>query len=162
MIKHARISNYKSLGDVAVDLDPVTVLIGRSGTGKTTFVEALRFLRDYVAYRGENAVPQYGGWQRVLSATAPRPMAVSFTVKFDAPGVREDYEYTLTFQQHPQQPHLHAPPVLRGEKLALGGRVLFHHDGGQWLHPPGAIPPFPEEPGVLRPCEAGRVLKLAC
>jgi hypothetical protein len=26
----------------------------------------------------------------------------------------------------------------------------------------GAIPPFPEEPGVLRPCEAGRVLKLAC
>jgi hypothetical protein len=26
----------------------------------------------------------------------------------------------------------------------------------------GAIPPFPEEPGILRPCAAGRVLKLAC
>ena len=76
MLKHVRISNYKSLGDVALDLDPVTVLIGRSGTGKTNFVEALKFLRDYVVYRNDGMVQAgYGGWHQVMSATAPSPMA---------------------------------------------------------------------------------------
>ena len=46
MLKRVHVRNFKSLGDVTVDLEPVTVLIGRSGTGKTNFVEALRFLRD--------------------------------------------------------------------------------------------------------------------
>src|SRR5262245_13220091 len=103
MIKHVQIKNFKSLGDVSVDLDPVTVLIGRSGTGKSNFVEALRFLRDYLVDRNDGVVQrQYGGWQRVLSATASNPMAFSFLLTFDAPGgVTEDYQYKLVFHQHP-------------------------------------------------------------
>jgi len=46
MIHRIRIQNYKSIRDVTVELSPVTVLIGRSGTGKTNFCEAIRLLRD--------------------------------------------------------------------------------------------------------------------
>jgi len=46
MIHRIKIKGYKSL-DVDVELNPeVTVLVGRSGSGKSNFVEALRFLRD--------------------------------------------------------------------------------------------------------------------
>ena len=46
MIHRFRVQNFKSIVDVDVDLSPVTVLVGKSGTGKSSFVQALRFLRD--------------------------------------------------------------------------------------------------------------------
>ena len=46
MIHRFRVQNFKSIVDVDVDLSPVTVLVGKSGTGKSNFVHALRFLRD--------------------------------------------------------------------------------------------------------------------
>ena len=56
MIKRIRICNFKSLGDVTVDLEPITALIGCSGTGKTNFVEALRFLRDFLRTRNLDTI----------------------------------------------------------------------------------------------------------
>ena len=46
MIERIRIRGYRSLHDIDVKLEPLTVLIGRSGTGKSNFVRALRLLRD--------------------------------------------------------------------------------------------------------------------
>ncbi|MEZ6088218.1 MAG: AAA family ATPase [Pirellulaceae bacterium] len=46
MIHEIRIQNFKSIQDVTVEFSDVTVLVGRSGTGKSNFVEAVRFLRD--------------------------------------------------------------------------------------------------------------------
>jgi predicted ATPase len=138
MIKHVRITNFRCLGDVSVDLDPVTVLIGRSGTGKTTFVDALEFLRDYIVTRGA-VMNQYGGnLSRILSATAPRPLELRFVVRFDAPGAGADYEYLLVLAQHPQ--HVVQNPMqlpdFREEKLSLGEQVLFHQANNKWIHPP--------------------------
>jgi predicted ATPase len=139
MIKRVRITNYKSLGDVTVDLDPVTVLIGRSGTGKTNFVEALRLLRDFLIQRNDGIIQrQSSGWQRIMSATAHRPMTVSFFVTFTAPGNTEDYQYTLSFQQQPNAP-LEGNPIFREEKLSLGKQVLFHQDQRKWIHPPAIV-----------------------
>ena len=74
MLKRIHIRNFKSLGDVVVDLGQVTVLIGRSGTGKTNFVEALRFLRDALLDRNIVATQQrYGGWEKLYCATGSKP-----------------------------------------------------------------------------------------
>src|SRR5438552_5346151 len=74
MIKHVRITNFKSLSDVSLDLEPVTVLIGRSGTGKSNLFVALRFLSDCVkSLNGEIASNNQGGWAKIIPATANRP-----------------------------------------------------------------------------------------
>ncbi len=44
MIHRFRVQNFKSLIDVSVDLEPMTVLVGKSGTGKSNFVEAIQTL----------------------------------------------------------------------------------------------------------------------
>ena len=44
MITRIAIKNFRSL-DVDFTLDPVTVIVGRSGMGKTNVIDALRFLR---------------------------------------------------------------------------------------------------------------------
>ena len=36
MIHRFRVQNFKSIVDVDVDLSPVTVLVGKSGTGKSS------------------------------------------------------------------------------------------------------------------------------
>src|SRR6266540_6452621 len=96
MIKHVRITNFKSLGDVSLQLDPVTVLIGRSGTGKSNCVAAFRFLRDYLL-RGETALSDHGGWEQVGCATAMQsplsPPTLAFAVTFCVEGIGGDYYY---------------------------------------------------------------------
>ncbi len=73
MINSVRIQNFRSLVDVTIDLDPLTVLIGRSGTGKSNFVQAIRFLRDSLnARKHESAAP--GGPHRVMHVDHQRSL----------------------------------------------------------------------------------------
>ena len=142
MIKRVRICNFKSLGDVTVDFEPITVLIGRSGTGKTNFVEALRFLRDFLRSRNLGAlVGQGGGWDRILCATASKPLQLLFDVTFSVSGESDVYNYAISFQQPPQPGNA---PTLDEEKLSLGQQVLFHQKQRNWVQPPSIInPPVP-------------------
>jgi recombinational DNA repair ATPase RecF len=68
MIKRIRIQNFRSLVDVTVDLDSLTVLIGRSGTGKSNFVDAIRFLRNSLDARLMN-VNALGGPHRAVKTS---------------------------------------------------------------------------------------------
>lgn len=142
MIKRVRICNFKSLGDVTVDLEPITVLIGRSGTGKTNFVEALRFLRDTLRSRNLVAtVGTYEDWNRVLCATASKPLQLLFDLSFSVSGESETYYYTISFQQPAER---NTWPTLDEEKLSLGEQVLFHQKQRKWVQPPSILnPPAP-------------------
>src|SRR5258708_37206520 len=136
MIKRIRITNFKSLQDVSVELAPVTILIGRSGSGKSNFVEAIRWLRDYLTVRDDQAIQERrGSWGTVMSATASRPMTIAFALTFDAPGWTEDFQYELRFQQPGEQ---HAPRFLE-EKLCLGSKTLYHQGQEKWVQPPALV-----------------------
>ena len=43
MLKNTHVQHYKSLFDVSVDLEPLTVFIGPNGSGKSSYCEALDF-----------------------------------------------------------------------------------------------------------------------
>jgi predicted ATPase len=141
MIKHVRITNFKSLDDVSVDLEPITVLIGRSGTGKSNFLAAMRYLRDCVkTLNGQFASGNMGGWSRINPATANGPVSLSFSIRFVGPV--EEYYYLLVF--HPD-----ANAQVKEEKLALGERVLFHRDSGRWIQAPPVVTPPPPNAATL-------------
>src|SRR5258708_4828339 len=48
-IKRISIRNVGSLGDVTVELEDLIVLVGGNGTGKSNFLNALRFTRDVIS-----------------------------------------------------------------------------------------------------------------
>ncbi len=60
-LRRVRIRNFKSIKFCDVTLEPLTVLVGRNGSGKSNFVEALAFLRDVVTWGTEKAVTLHGG-----------------------------------------------------------------------------------------------------
>jgi predicted ATPase len=137
MIKRIRIKNFRSLVNVTVDLDPLTVLIGRSGTGKSNFVQAIRFLRDSLGARNMDPGP-LGGPQRVLHIDHQNE-PLEYTVQFSITGIGDSFEYGI---------QCNAEGQILDEYLKLGEKPLFHQAAGKWVHPPGVVP-TPEPQAIM-------------
>jgi predicted ATPase len=119
MIKRIKIRDFKSIREVDLELDPVTVLIGRSGTGKSNLVQAIRFLRNFLL-NPQEAVNYEFGWDRITPVGEKNPKT-SIELSFSVPGEDREYEYMIGFGTRPGQP----TPVLSAEKLTFGGNILF-------------------------------------
>lgn len=140
MLKKVRITNFKSLEDVSVNLEEITVLVGRSGSGKTNFVEALRFVRQLLYDRNWNFIyinPL--GWQRFIPATVKLPVTMSFEFIFSVDGIDGNYKYKLAFTVEKID-----SVTIAEETLKLKEELLFCVQNGGWLHPPKVLnPPNP-------------------
>ena len=139
MIERVRIRGYRSLHDVDVKLEPLTVLIGRSGTGKSNFVRALRLLRDYLT----------------------RPVPVAGNQPFGEPGAAFQVELALKLKGVGRLTYslgLSADGHVRSEKLCSEERVVFEtaHASTQagvlrlkWVVEPSITPLPPVERAML-------------
>ena len=134
MIHRITIRNFRSLSDVTVDLDEVTVLIGKSGTGKSNFVRAIRFLRDIVAARGSHG---HQDWANVAHVSR-RGQPTEFYVRFSVPGWDEPADYDLVIAQQ----------VVKVERVRFGERTLFSHRDGRWEVTPD-VTPQPNPQGIV-------------
>jgi len=163
MIRQVHIRDFKSIRNVTVDLQPVTVLVGRSGTGKSNFVQALRFLRNYLLNPG-GAVQFEGGWERLVPAGVDRPdltLDIDFRLQQNAGA----YRYCLRLGLPPDQTFANHRRLLeREELLELDGAPLLHrqcdeHNRWRWVNEPrstakvapgrsNAISQFPAVPEV--------------
>ena len=115
MIHRFRVQNFKSVVDVDVDLSPVTVLVGKSGTGKSSFVQALQFLRDVLITK-PNLQQSWPQLRPAMALDAP----TTFCVEFSVAGITEKFRYELSINKSgPSQ----APDE---ERLSLGDKCLFH------------------------------------
>jgi predicted ATPase len=140
MIHRLRVENFKSIRDVTVDLSPVTVLVGKSGTGKSNFVNSLRFLRDMLSSSAQVHAAQQE-WAQSRPATN-HEAATRFEVEYSIAGVSEIFRYTLAVSLHgPQLPPLE-------ERLDLGSKCLFRQGSAgprnphesKWLIEPDVVP----------------------
>lgn len=139
MIKQIRIQNFKSIRAVTVDLSPVTVLIGRSGAGKSNFLRAIRFLRNYLL-QGESALQTEGGWEQVYPFGTKADLA--FSIRFEIPGYEKEFCYDVGWESPANYPH----GVLTLERLRLGEDMIFGRSGGRWQKWPDARPTPQVEP----------------
>jgi predicted ATPase len=138
MINRIRIQNFRSLVDVTVELDPLTVLIGRSGTGKTNFVHAIRFLRDSLNDRNMNS-NALGGNHRVMHVDRQsEPLA--YDVCFSIAGLGEAFQYRLVAKL--------AGGEVVSESLTQSDKLLFHREGAKWVSPPDVVP-TPAPTGIM-------------
>ena len=102
MIRRIKIKNFRSL-DVDFQLDPVTVLIGRSGTGKTNFVSALRFLREIILQQRVQDNFRYNPghfetkfFPNIFPLTKKdKDMSLGYEIEFDVPPLSEQFHYFL-------------------------------------------------------------------
>ena len=130
MIKRIRIQNFRSLVDVTVDLEPLTVLIGNSGTGKSNFVHAIRFLRDCLNVRNASA-QLLGGPHRVMHVEH-QSEPLTYNLNFSIAGLGELFEYRLAVRP--------ASEEVFEESLKIADKTLFHRQAHKWIHAPEVVP----------------------
>lgn len=133
MIHQIQIQNFRSIRDVTVDLEPVTVFVGKSGSGKTNFVSAIRFLRDYLRL-GHQVFSQGYPYQFCRCLTNPGG-PIQFQVRFSIPGFKDQFHYLLKVDQK----------RTLDESLKYGDKTVFAQalDNGQrigWKIPPALVP----------------------
>ncbi len=115
MLRRVQISNFKCLRNIDVPLSPLTVLIGKNDTGKTSFLEAIQALGGLVSNGGsqrENLSALNG------VATHGTNSEISWTVDIGATTrnkLSSDATYSLTMLA--EKNHL---PVLRAESCEVG------------------------------------------
>lgn len=69
-LRRVRIRGYKSIAYCDVQLHPLTILVGRNGSGKSNFLDALAFLRDATRFNVPEALKLHGGLQSLLCRSA--------------------------------------------------------------------------------------------
>src|SRR5947209_13311926 len=83
-LRRVRIQGYKSIAFCDVTLEPLTILVGRNASGKSNFLDALAFVRDAMATNITEATKRHGGWDSILSRTAPNG-TISFEMELHQP-----------------------------------------------------------------------------
>jgi predicted ATPase len=100
LIKRIDLTNWTSLRDVGFALGPVQLLIGPNAAGKSNVIDALRFLRDALAFDIPTACTSgRGGLDAIRSATAAAgPVRITLEYFVPDPSVpqsRSDMRYVL-------------------------------------------------------------------
>lgn len=96
-LREVRVRNYKSISRCAVTLEPVTMLVGRNGSGKSNFLDALRFVVDGLRSSLDHAIRTRGGIDNVRRRSTGHPRDFSVEVRFTLPGGEQgSYGFEIT------------------------------------------------------------------
>ena len=79
------LKNYKSIAACDVQLQPLTFLVGRNGSGKSNFLDALRFLVDALNSSLAHAIRDRGGINDVCRRSRGHPNHFSIRLEFVLP-----------------------------------------------------------------------------
>jgi predicted ATPase len=73
ILRRVRVKNYKSIGKCDVGPGRLTVLVGRNGSGKSNFLDALRFVVDGLQTSLDHAIKARGGIDEVRRRSTGHP-----------------------------------------------------------------------------------------
>ncbi|RKU37416.1 chromosome segregation protein SMC [Candidatus Poribacteria bacterium] len=79
------LKNYKSIAACDVQLGPLTFLVGRNGSGKSNFLDALRFVADALNLSLDHAIRDRGGINDVRRRSRGHPNHFSIGFAFTLP-----------------------------------------------------------------------------
>ena len=90
------LKNYKSIAACDVRLGPLTFLVGRNGSGKSNFLDALRFVADALNTSLDHAIRDRGGINDVRRRSRGHPNHFNIRLEFALPeGVTGHYAFRI-------------------------------------------------------------------
>ena len=100
ILKKIKLHNWKNFQNCEVDLTERCFIIGANASGKSNFIDALRFLRDIAKQSGglQTAVEERGGITKIRCLAARTQTNVSITVELGDPNEEQNlWRYHLDF-----------------------------------------------------------------
>jgi predicted ATPase len=118
------LKNWRNFRAVDVQLADRVFVIGPNASGKSNFLDALRFLRDIAKPGGglQQAITQRGGLSKIRCLAARREPDVEIEVELSDNGHGPDYKYAIGIRQ---QVRGYRQPFLSYEKVWKQGRLIL-------------------------------------
>jgi predicted ATPase len=149
LIRRVRLRNFRSIAYCDVELEPLTVLVGRNGSGKSNFVDALALVRETLRHSFDWGVGYRGGFHaaRFLGADESDPISIELDLEF-RDGRRGLYGLDIhdprTHRQYRAREWL---KIYRGEDLLLEFLVKDDRLTTWFVHEGFASVPVAQGPG---------------
>jgi len=89
-IRKLTVRNFKSFKNLEVEPDNFTVVIGSNASGKSNFIQAIKFLRDIAKYGLANAVSLQGGVEYLRNTLIGTSEPFSFRIEYTLDEMRSD------------------------------------------------------------------------
>jgi predicted ATPase len=103
-LSRLRIKNFRSIAELDVPINQLTILVGPNGSGKSNLVDALRFLRDSLTRGLDQALLDRGGFQALQRWTAEgQALTMSLGVTYASLNNEETVSYDLLLTSRSKQ-----------------------------------------------------------
>lgn len=125
IISHIILKNWRNFRSVDVDLRERVFLVGPNASGKSNFLDSLRFLRDLAKPGGglQKAISDRGGVSKIRCLSARRDPKIEISISLSEDSAREPnwkYEIGIT-----QQTRGYRQPVLAYERVWKDNRKII-------------------------------------
>lgn len=143
-ISRVRVKNYRSLADTDVALSSLNVFVGKNGSGKSNFIDAIRFVADSLLLGLDAAITKRGGIGRIRRwSPQGRPFDVSITIEFVFDDSSSEYSFTLGSEKRNEY-------RVKRETYISNGMIVFQRENDGWkVIPPSLNLPLLEQSLVL-------------
>jgi predicted ATPase len=100
-ISKIKLVNWKNFKDVKVDLEYRAFIVGANASGKSNFLDAIRFLRDIIRQGGslQEAVRIRDGVSKIRCVAARRNSDITVGIEITNSEDKPEWHYELTFNQ---------------------------------------------------------------
>lgn len=135
------LKNYKSIAACDVRLQPLTFLVGRNGSGKSNFLDALRFVADALNSSLYHAIRDRGGIKDVRRRSRGHPNHFSIRLEFALPeGVTGHYAFRIGTRS-PGGYEVHTEECSIQNELCVTPEEHFRVDNGKVTNTSVAVAP---------------------
>lgn len=153
MINALTVSNYRSIGDVVrVDIGQFTALVGRNGAGKSSILDALRFVSEAIEIGLSGAITHRHGIAAIRRWTAGHPRDLLLELDLSLPAGHATYGFTLTGSSENEYDVKREQAILRDR---AGGVVEFLVESGDWKKGPSDLRPRIDKTSLALPVLGG-------
>ncbi len=100
VLKRVQIRNYKSIAECDIEIGRLTLLVGRNGSGKSNFLDALRFVAESLETSLDHAVKARGGIAAVRRISTGHPR--NFTIELEIQLSERHANYSFEISSQPK------------------------------------------------------------
>ncbi len=138
MITRVQVKNFRNLADIDVQLGPLTVLVGRNGTGKSTFLDVLRFVRDALRLGLDTAISRRDGVS-AIRRWSPRGRTSDIEITLEMEEADGIARYSLLIGTGQDEKRRVKREFLEVQFTSGNEVVLFETRGGKWITSPSDV-----------------------